>query len=101
MDAARIAPLPENLSLRLASLVSLECGLKKAFLECLCQSATVCFDEQGHSPGVSMQITGQNQTRYLIFWEAIDEEMRRTWADREEATEYGAYCIAFLLMHEL
>ena len=48
-----------------------------------------------------MRVSGQDQTQYVVYWDGVDDEMRRTWADQEEATEYGAYCIAFLLMHKL
>lgn len=88
-----------NAPLDIAGVVTLDCGLKKSFLECLCHAATVCLQSEGHEPGVSMEVF-ETESRYSLFWGSADDEMKRTWADRDHATENAAYCIALLLMHD-
>jgi hypothetical protein len=39
--------------------------------------------------------------RFSLLWDPPSEQAKRCWADLEEATEYGAYGIAIVLVHEL
>lgn len=64
-------------------------------------AAAVCLDEQGHSHHVSLQINGIQSCEIELQWNAIDDTIRRFNADREVATEYGAYGIVALIMPHL
>ena len=64
-------------------------------------AAAVCLDEQGHHSPVTLQIDGIRPYEIKLQWNAIDDIIRRFNADREVATEYGAYGIAALIMPRL
>lgn len=101
MDSTGTAEVRSAVPLDLADVLNLDCGLTQSFLMCLRDAATVCFDERGHAPGVAMQVLGSKPAEYAVFWYEVDDAMKRTWADRDYATEHSAYCIAFLLVHDL
>lgn len=67
----------------------------------LVEAAAVCFDEQGHSIGVEMDVTGNYNKRFAINWPVVTEVMRNSWHDDQVATENGAYGVALLLVKEL
>ncbi len=64
-------------------------------------AAAVCLDERGHSSSVTLRIEGIQACEIQIQMDAIDDTIRRFNADREVATEYGAYGIAALIMPHL
>jgi hypothetical protein len=64
-------------------------------------AAAVCLDAQGHQSPVILQISGIQPSEIELQWNAINYTMRRFNADREVATEYGAYGIAALIMPHL
>lgn len=41
---------------------------------------------------------GTRGSHASIKWDAVDDQMRRSWNDRENATENGAYGIAILVV---
>ena len=63
----------------------------------LAQAAGVCLESQGHSQGVLLRVTGHLNHTYGLNWPSVTDQTRRTWADLEEATEYGAAAVAVLL----
>lgn len=64
-------------------------------------AAAVCLDAGGHSTPVMLTIDGIQPCEIQIQWDAIDDTIRRFNADREVATEYGAYGIAALILPRL
>lgn len=62
------------------------------------EAAAVCLEERGHSNQVFMQIDGMRTCTAKIERGFVDSTMQRFNADREVATEYGAYGIAALVM---
>ena len=64
-------------------------------------AAAVCLEDGGHSIPVKLTIEGIQPCEIQIQWDAIDDTIRRFNADREVATEYGAYGIAALVMPHL
>ena len=66
----------------------------------LAQVASVCLESQGHDQGVTLRITGHLDNTYTLVWPPVDDQTRRTWADYQEATEYGATAIAILLIRK-
>lgn len=63
----------------------------------MAEAAGVCLESQGHRQGVPFQVTGNINQAHLLNWPFISDQERRTWADLQEATEYGAMGIAALL----
>jgi hypothetical protein len=64
-------------------------------------AAAVCLDERGHFIPVTLTIDGIQPCEIQIQADAIDDTIRRFNADREVATEYGAYGIAALILPHL
>ena len=66
----------------------------------LAQVAGVCLELQGHRQGVPLRIRGHLNNTYALIWPPANDQARRTWADHQEATEYGATAIAVLLIRK-
>ena len=62
------------------------------------EAAAVCLKDQGHPECIALQIDGIQSCVIELQWDGIDDTIRRFNADREVATEYGAYGIAALIM---
>ena len=62
------------------------------------EAAAVCLEERGHSEEIVMPINGVHTCKINIVRDGVDEIMQRFNADKEVATEYGAYGIAALVM---
>lgn len=77
-------------------------GITKAVGTFLAEAAAYCPDKQGHKSGVKIKIFGNFNEEYAIYWtDVIDDQVKRAWADQEEATEYAATAIATLLILDL
>ena len=63
--------------------------------------AAVCLDKGQHQPGVSLAVEGDSQATVLLTWTELTEKHHRTCADTQEATEYGAYGVAILVVREI
>ena len=66
----------------------------------LAQVAGVCLESQGHHQCVLLRITGHLDNIYALIWPPVNDQALRTWADHQEATEYGATAIAVLLIRK-
>ena len=64
----------------------------------LAQAAGVCLESQGHPQGVLLRVIGHLNNTYTLIWPPTSDQAFRTWADLQEATEYGATAIAVLLV---
>ncbi|MBZ0278882.1 MAG: hypothetical protein K8I60_22240 [Anaerolineae bacterium] len=64
------------------------------------QACLICLDHHQHVTGTQLMVVDEwkNEKIYLYWEETIDEHMRRSWRDLQEATEYGAVAIAILLV---
>lgn len=64
------------------------------------QACLVCLDQHNHLSGTELAIIQEtvNEIVQLHWDEIVDEHMRRSWKDLQEATEYGAAAIAILLV---
>ena len=62
--------------------------------------AAVCLNERQHHPGVTLTVQGDYTGRFFLTWQILTEKHRRTCADLQEATEYGAYGLAILVVRE-
>src|SRR5205085_7593664 len=54
-----------------------------------------------HQSGVTFHLTGMKAEQFPIEWSSVDDQMRRTYNDLQEATERGAYGVAILVVHDL
>ena len=64
----------------------------------LAEAAAVCLTSQGHRQGVHLRIVGYVNDTHSLVWPDVSEQTLRTWADSQEATEYGATAVAVLLI---
>ena len=72
-------------------------GIMPEWGSVLAQMAGVCLESQGHQQGVRLRVTGSINNTYALIWPPISDQAHRTWADHQEATQYGATAIAVLL----
>jgi len=76
-------------------------GLSRERGAAMAQAARVCLTESQHPSPCSLTVDGGHAANLpLAFEEAGDVELR-SWNDREEATQQGAYAVAILLMKRL
>jgi len=70
---------------------------------CFClQACTVCLEHSNHLNGVNVTLTGTSPNTLTLNWSsAVTEQVKRSWRDLQEATEFGATAIAILLASRL
>jgi len=76
-------------------------GVTREWGAALAQAGAVCFEDQNHKNGVELKVNGTFTARYRVYWQQVTEQTLRCWGDREEATEHGAYGVAFLIVLDL
>jgi hypothetical protein len=70
--------------------------------ENLAQAAAICFEHTNHFSGVVLRVDGTYEKEFTVTWSVVlTDAMRRFWNDLDEATEQGAYGLAFLLIRSL
>ena len=74
-------------------------GLPEVWGSYLLQACTVCLDNQNHSTGVRMNLitSSGNKSVHLNWSSVVDNQVKRSWGDLQESTEYGATAIAIKL----
>lgn len=73
-------------------------GLTPEFGSFCLQACTVCLDASNHLSGIAVPVVGTQPSNAIINWTSIvNDQVKRNWADNQEATEYGATAIAILL----
>ena len=74
-------------------------GISKAWGQFLGEASSQCLNLKNHANGVEMQVKGDSETVFRVFWNnEITEQTRNAWNDTQELTEYGAIGIAILLI---
>lgn len=78
-------------------------GITRRFGASLAEAATVCLEQENHRTGVQMALNGDVEHTVRVLWRGAHDDASRfgTWNDPDEATEYGAIGIAFLLVSGL
>jgi hypothetical protein len=76
-------------------------GVTSAIGESLAQAAAVCLEDQEHSPGTELRIDGDFSGVFFLLWDCVSNQIRRSLADMQEATEWGACGVAILLVEKL
>lgn len=69
-------------------------GLTPALAEVLAEAATVCLDRHHRSPESFRIIQERGKTDARADWAAPDERTKGAWANKDDATEVGACCLA-------
>ncbi len=75
--------------------------MSREWCAALAQAAAVCLAEEGHASGIMLRVDGGVSERFTLTWTDPAPPAHRCWADPEEATEYGAYAVAIVLVHAL
>ena len=77
-------------------------GLTEAFGSFLAEAAMVCLETNHQKGKAILKVEGDFKENFEINWTGkLTEEVRNSWHDKKEATEYGATAIALLLLLEL
>lgn len=86
---------------QLSALRSTCIGLTSTYLNHLIEAATHCLFLHSHPSPVPLRITGDHAVIGSLDWDQPPLFHEHTWADRGEATEYGAYAVALLVATRL
>ena len=67
------------------------------------EKCMVCLDSQGHRSGVTLNVRFKDSNSdFQIFWSGqVTEQMRMSHADLQEAVEFAACAVTFLLVPAL
>lgn len=76
-------------------------AITPSFGAALAEASAVCLEQQGHSQGVEITVSGDFTAKFKLKWQVVTEQMLRCWNDEEFTTEQAAYGIAFLIIKEL
>ena len=90
--------MADNPILNLNSLFSGRPGLTPSEGGHLAECAVVCYDNCEYRALPDLQTVGRHNQPFTLIGPPVTNRMRRTYADLQEATEYGACGIAVLLM---
>jgi len=74
-------------------------GVTKSFGAFLAEAAMYCLEENGHQGTVQLKVTGHFEETFELIWtDKVTEDVKSTWYDVKEATEYAATAIAMLII---
>jgi hypothetical protein len=66
-------------------------GMEPSLAQTCGHAASVCLEEQRHVSGNTLfAVDGAHNETYSLIWDAVNDQMRRSWADLQDATERGA-----------
>lgn len=65
------------------------------------EAAAVWFEENSHASGVALNLAGVSTQTFAIQWQKLEAAHKSTYADLQEATEFGAYGIALVVIREV
>lgn len=74
-------------------------GVTEAFGAFLVEAAMFCLEENGHQGKAILKITGEFEEHFKLVWsDKLTEEVKSSWVDKNEATEYAATAMAMLII---
>lgn len=78
-------------------------GLTSEIAASFVQAASVCLEGNSHAPGVKLNCSGWRKVDYQLQWPTYSDpqQVSRSWADTQYATEHGAYGVAIALVRHL
>jgi hypothetical protein len=85
------------LTLSFSALKSGQLGVSTVYGSFLAEAASHCLQHNGHANPVLLHVTGDASTSGSLKWGDANEGDEGTWADLQEATEYGAYGVAIIV----
>jgi hypothetical protein len=65
------------------------------------EAAAICFEENNFKGSVVLEVEGEHNAQFQITWGKMSQQVKDMHNDFVYETEYGAYCIAFLIIHHL
>jgi hypothetical protein len=65
------------------------------------EAAAICLEDNNFYGDVSLHIEGEQTATFHLTWNRLNEQIKDMHNDLIYETEYGAYCIAFLIIHHL
>jgi hypothetical protein len=74
-------------------------GLEPFLGGTLANAAAVCLDKNRHASGVELEVSGQYRRRIGVCWDAPTDQVRGSYADLQEATEFGAAGVAIAALN--
>jgi len=74
-------------------------GLEPFLGGTLANAAAVCLDKNRHTSGVELEVSGQYRRRIEVCWDGPSDQVRRSYADLQEATEFGAAGVAIAALN--
>ncbi len=75
--------------------------LSKGYTSFLMEACAVCLDHQNHKSGASILVDGNDPFEAELKWAfEVDDELKNSYGDMQESTEYGATAIALMLAEE-
>jgi hypothetical protein len=69
-------------------------GLTKSIAESYCEAARVCLDRHHTSPKKFVLNDDALEKFTIVEWEATDDQCKKAWANKDDATRDGAYAVA-------
>ena len=72
-------------------------AITPAWGRAMAEASGVCLESQGHRRSVPLRVMGYVSHTQALDWTPIGDQERRSWADLQEATEFGATANAALL----
>jgi len=76
-------------------------GITPTYGKMLLEACLVCLEKQNHKPGTILSVYGDWNVDVELRWDtAVDDQMRRTWNNQNEMTEYAAICLVTLLVNQ-
>jgi hypothetical protein len=82
------------LALNFSALRDGRLGVSAVYGSFLAEAASHCFQSHNHANPVLLNVTGDVRAPRNLKWSNDIEVCEGTWADMQEATEYGAYGVA-------
>jgi hypothetical protein len=65
------------------------------------EAAAICFEENNFTGKTALKIEGEQSSQFNLNWKVVSQQVKDMHNDLVDKTEYGAYCIAFLIVHHL
>jgi len=73
-------------------------ALTPAMGRVLAEAAAICLDHAGHTPKAVLVVLNDSEREFLLDWPPVSDQMRRTFADLQEATQFGACAVSIVLV---
>ncbi len=67
----------------------------------LAEACAVCLSDRRHPQGINLEVKGDFQTTFKLYWQSVTPQMIRCWNDLEYTTEQAAYGTAFMIITRL